>query len=212
MASLSDKAKNLIFSFEGLDQASDWPGGDSGITIGIGYDLGYVTADEFAKDWSDILVPADLQALNVAVGLKAEAAKEKAPLFKTIRIKMSDAERVFLDRSVPTYAKQTANAFPGLEKLPDDAQGALISLVYNRGPRLTDRDPKVEDRREMRAIRDAVAKGDLQTIADQLRAMKRLWEGKHQDGLLKRRDAEADLVASCIVKPPAAVPNETESS
>ena len=212
MTLLSDKAKNLIFSFEGLDQASDWPGGDSGITIGIGYDLGYVTADEFAKDWTDILAPADLQALNAAVGLKAGAAKEKASLFKTIRIKMSDAERVFLDRSVPTYAKQTATAFPGLEKLPDDAQGALISLVYNRGPRLTDRDPKVEDRREMRAIRDAVAKGDLQTIADQLRAMKRLWEGKNQGGLLKRRDAEADLVASCIVKQPAAVPNETESS
>jgi GH24 family phage-related lysozyme (muramidase) len=125
---------------------------------------------------------------------------------------MSDAERVFLDRSVPTYAKQTATAFPGLEKLPPDAQGALISLVYNRGPRLADRDPKVEDRREMRAIRDAVANGDLQTIADQLRAMKRLWEGKQQGGLLKRRDAEADLVASCIVKPPAAVSNEAESS
>ncbi len=209
---LSDKAKSLIFSCEGFDQPSEWPGGDSGITIGIGYDLGYVTADEFAKDWKDILAPADLQALNAAVGLKAEAAKEKAPLFKTIRIKVSDAERVFLDRSVPTYAKQTATAFPGLEKLPDDAQGALISLVYNRGPRLTDRDPKVEDRREMRAIRDAVAKGDLQTIADQLRAMKRLWEGKNQGGLLKRRDAEADLVASCIAKPSAAIPNETESS
>jgi hypothetical protein len=75
MTLLSDKAKNLIFSFEGLDQASDWPGGDSGITIGIGYDLGYVTADEFAKDWQDILAAADLQALNGAVGLKAEAAK-----------------------------------------------------------------------------------------------------------------------------------------
>ncbi len=53
-------------------------------------------------------------------------------------------------------------------------------------------------RREMRAIRDAVAKGDLQEIAKQLRTMKRLWIGKKLDGLLKRRDAEADLVESCI--------------
>jgi GH24 family phage-related lysozyme (muramidase) len=55
------------------------------------------------------------------------------------------------------------------------------------------------DRRtEMRAIRDAVAQGDLAEIANQLRVMKRLWIGKGLDGLLKRRDAEADLVASTI--------------
>jgi GH24 family phage-related lysozyme (muramidase) len=50
----------------------------------------------------------------------------------------------------------------------------------------------------MRAVRDAVAAGDLQEIANQIRAMKRLWEGKGLDGLLKRRDAEADLVESAI--------------
>jgi GH24 family phage-related lysozyme (muramidase) len=55
-----------------------------------------------------------------------------------------------------------------------------------------------DSRREMRAVRDAVANGDLQEIANQLRAMKRIWEGKGLDGLLKRRDAEADLVGSAI--------------
>jgi GH24 family phage-related lysozyme (muramidase) len=55
-----------------------------------------------------------------------------------------------------------------------------------------------DSRREMRAVRDAVADGNLQEIADQIRAMKRLWEGKGLDGLLKRRDAEADLVESAI--------------
>jgi GH24 family phage-related lysozyme (muramidase) len=201
MEPLSDKARDLIFSFEGLDQPSDWPGGDSGITIGIGYDLGYVTADEFGSDWNDILSPADAQALSGVVGLKAAAAQDKAPLLKAIRIKESDAQRVFLERSVPVYQKQTADAFPGVDALPADAQGALVSLIYNRGPRMTDRDPNVQDRREMRAIRDAVATGNLQEIADQLRAMKRLWEGKNMGGLLKRRDAEADLVASCIAPP-----------
>ena len=42
---------------------------------------------------------------------------------------------------------------------------------------------------------------DLQEIADQLRSMKRLWEGKGMGGLLKRRDAEADLVESCLSSP-----------
>jgi GH24 family phage-related lysozyme (muramidase) len=50
----------------------------------------------------------------------------------------------------------------------------------------------------MRAVRDAVAEGNLQEIADQIRSMKRLWEGKNLGGLLKRRDAEADLVESAI--------------
>src|SRR5262249_40302876 len=98
----------------------------------------------------------------------------------------------------PAAQKQTEAAFPGVDALPADAQGALVSLIYNRGPRMTDRDPKVQDRREMRAIRDAVLAGDLKTIAAQLRSMKRLWEGKGLGGLLKRRDAEADLVESCI--------------
>ncbi|HEY6129471.1 MAG TPA: hypothetical protein VIW23_14955, partial [Candidatus Acidoferrum sp.] len=63
----------------------------------------------------------------------------------------------------------------------------------NRGPGM-----EGDRRKEMRAVRDAVANQDLQEIADQIRAMKRLWEGKGLDGLLKRRDAEADLVESAI--------------
>lgn len=44
-------------------------------------------------------------------------------------------------------------------------------------------------------------KGELQLegtieqyVAQQIRSMKRIWEGKNLGGLLKRRDKEADLV------------------
>jgi GH24 family phage-related lysozyme (muramidase) len=57
----------------------------------------------------------------------------------------------------------------------------------------------------MRAIRDLVtnynevnAKDTLQKISDNIVSMKRLWIGKNLDGLLKRRDKEAELVKSCI--------------
>ena len=90
-----------------------------------------------------------------------------------------------------------SQAFPGLEKLPADAQGALVSLVYNRGTSMVDK-PGEDRRKEMRAIRDAVEEQDLQEIADQLRSMKRLWAGKGLDGLLARREAEAELVESTI--------------
>jgi GH24 family phage-related lysozyme (muramidase) len=193
MEPLTEKAKKLIFDFEGIDQPSDWPGGASGITIGLGYDLGYESAGDFEKDWKALLGDANFTTLSQVVGLKGTDAQAKAAGLKAIKIKSADAEQVFLERSVPKYQKLTQQAFPGVDALPADAQGALFSLVYNRGTSMNG-----DSRKEMRAIRDAVPNGDLQEIANQLRAMKRLWEGKGLDGLLKRRDAEADLVESCI--------------
>jgi GH24 family phage-related lysozyme (muramidase) len=54
-----------------------------------------------------------------------------------------------------------------------------------------------DKRKEMRAIRELVKKKDYRGIAKELRAMKRIWEGKGANGLLRRRDAEAALVESC---------------
>ncbi len=197
MDPLSDRALRLILDFEGLDSPPDWPGGSSGITIGIGYDLGFVAPDQFESDWGETLSPAERQCLGRVIGLKGQQAKAKVSGFSDIRIKRSDAEKVFKERTVPLTQAQAGRAFPGIDELPPDAQGALVSLVYNRGTSMTDDSPE-DRRREMRAIREAVAAKDLQEIADQLRSMKRLWEGKNLAGLLKRRDAEADLVESCI--------------
>jgi GH24 family phage-related lysozyme (muramidase) len=197
MAPLSPDARDLIFKFEGVDQPSEWPGGASGITIGYGYDLGQEPAADFHADWTPYLAAADLALLNGVLGLKGAAAQATASSLKSIRIKETDSQTVFLNRSVPKYQALTEGAFPGVDALPADAQGALLSLVYNRGTSMSG-----DSRSEMRAIRDAVPDGDLQEIADQLRAMKRLWVGKGLDGLLKRRDAEADLVESCIPPPP----------
>jgi GH24 family phage-related lysozyme (muramidase) len=193
MEPLTEKAKKLIFDFEGIDQPSDWPGGASGITIGLGYDLGYESAGDFEKDWKALLGDGNFTTLCEVVGLKGADAQAKASGLKTIKVKSADAEQVFLERSVPKYQALTQQAFPGVDALPADAQGALFSLVYNRGTSMNG-----DSRKEMRAIRDAVPNGDLQEIANQLRAMKRLWVNKGLDGLLKRRDAEADLVESCI--------------
>jgi GH24 family phage-related lysozyme (muramidase) len=193
MSPLTANAQKLLFTYEGMDQPWEWPGGQSGITLGIGYDLGQCTADSFVQDWSPILGDAGCTALKCAIGVKGDAAKALAPQFRAYRVSPSDAEKVFVNCSAPKYLKLTEQAFPGVDKLPPDAQGALFSLVYNRGISMNG-----DSRLEMRNIRDAVAQGDLAEIAKQLRAMKRLWAGKNMDGLLKRRDAEAALVESCI--------------
>jgi GH24 family phage-related lysozyme (muramidase) len=195
MADISTKAFNLILQFEGINQPGKWPGGGSGITIGYGYDLGFSNPDKFRSDWGSHLAPDTFTRLTTALGLTGNGAKIKAPKFADIRIDRDASLAVFQEKTIPEYVAQTTRAFPGFEQLPPDAQGALVSLVYNRGAGM-----QGDSRREMRAIRDAVPRGDLKEIANQLRLMKRLWVGKGLDGLLKRRDAEAALVESCIQK------------
>jgi len=194
---LTSRALRLILDAEGLNQAGKWPGGGSGITIGIGYDLGYVTVDQFESDWGERLGPASRERLKAVVGLTGIRARNRAAGLADIKVRRADAEEIFSERMIPRFELLAAQAFPGLDRLPADAQGALVSLVYNRGASMVDK-PGEDRRREMRAIRDAVVEEDLQEIADQLRSMKRLWEGKGLDGLLKRREAEALLVESAI--------------
>jgi GH24 family phage-related lysozyme (muramidase) len=87
-----------------------------------------------------------------------------------------------------------------MKRLPGDVQGALCSLVFNRGGDMTG------DRRlEMRQIRDAIVdssltmKQRLLSIEASIRAMERIWRGTDVGrGLIKRRNAEADLVRSCV--------------
>jgi GH24 family phage-related lysozyme (muramidase) len=190
---ITDEAFALILEAEGLDQPGKWPGASSGITIGIGYDLGFVTPEQFEEDWSSFLGGDEIERLKTAIGISGEDAQQIASQFSDIKIIHDDAVEVFKNRTLPLYSTRTEKAFPGVDQLPANAQGALVSLVFNRGAGMNG-----DSRKEMRAVRDAVAEENLQEIADQIRVMKRLWVGKGLDGLLKRRDAEADLVESAI--------------
>lgn len=194
MEPLSEKARQLLLHHEGFSQPSQWPGGQSGVTIGIGYDLGQCSVEQFKAEWADLLDAATIEKLCTTVGLSGEAAKAAAKQLADVKIPIAAGEKVFFERSIPRYQARTEQAFPGIEKLPPDAQGALVSLVYNRGTSF-----KGDSRKEMRAIRDLVPQSDLTSIAAQLRAMKRLWEGKGLAGLIKRREDEAALVEQCKV-------------
>jgi len=186
---LCDAAVDLVLRNEGLNQPGEWPGGASGITLGYGYDLGYISQQRFLADWGSILFVSEMRRLNRAVGKVGKEAAEVAPQFKEIHITKSQALEIFLARSVPRYWGMTCVAFPRVALLPSHVQGALFSLVYNRGGSMTG-----ERRREMRAIQKAVASKDTEEIARQIRSMKRLWIGQGLDGLLTRREEEACLV------------------
>ena len=166
-----------------------WPGGGSGITIGIGYDLGYNSAAQIRKDWGGRIADHSLEKLLKVAGLKGDAARKKLGGLKSITIDLDTASQVFSESTLPRYAKSTRKAFPGIEDLYPDAQAALLSLVYNRGTAMSG-----SKRREMAQIKKRVPQQDYAGIATAITGMKRLWVGKGLAGLLKRRDEEAALV------------------
>lgn len=194
---VSKRSLDMIISFEVSSKAAYnsqyknpiWPGGDSGITIGIGYDIGYATVSQFKKDWEFKITSAELNLLSEACGKKGTAAKNILFRFKQIVISYENACDVFHQSTLPKYARDTKGIYPGVQKLPPDAQGALLSLVYNRGASLSG-----DRRKEMKNIVAHVANTDLSKIAKEIRAMKRLWQGQGLDGLLRRREEEAKMV------------------
>jgi hypothetical protein len=197
---ISKKAIELIIKhevggravYERRYQKPIWAGGNSGVTIGLGYDCGYVTEKQFFSDWDGLNLNF-LHALRKVVGIKGEAVK---PMLRgeilQVRIPYNFAYDVFVTKSLPKYYKMTKSIYPEIDSLNEDTRGALVSMVYNRGNKI-----EGDTRKEMRAIVDLVAKQDYEGIADQIERSKRLWENS-LDGLVKRREEEADLILNSI--------------
>ena len=194
---VSKRALNKIVEYEVISEAvytkrfqkPIFPGGESGATIGIGYDLGYNTKTLIDADWRGKISDAAVELLKTAAGVKGSAAAAIVANLKTVSIPFVAAREVFYVSTLPRYAKDTRGIYPGIENLPADAQGALLSLVYNRGSSLSG-----DKRREMKEIVALVAAKDLNGIAAQITAMKRLWDKNKLGGLHRRRDDEAGLV------------------
>jgi GH24 family phage-related lysozyme (muramidase) len=175
-------------------QAPIWAGGESGVTIGMGYDLGYNSEKQFMLDWSGAINLNFINALRPTIGIKGIQAKAmlKGEILN-VRIPYNTAYEVFVKSSLPRYYAMTKKIYPNMDLLNDDTKGALVSVVYNRGNRL-----EGDSRAEMRAIVDLIAKQDYEGIAEQIEKSKRLWENKGLDGLVKRRESEADLILQSL--------------
>lgn len=199
---ISKKAIDLIIQFEiggrayydKALQKPSWPGGDSGCTLGIGYDMGYNTEKQFLADWSPSLNLNFVNALRPLCGLKGEKVKGliKGEVLN-VRIPYNIAYDVFVKSSLPRFYKAALSIYPDMIHLNEDTQGALVSMVYNRGTSLVG-----DTRTEMKAIVNLVAKQDYNGIAEEIEKSKRLWEDKKMEGLVLRREAESDLVRDSI--------------
>ncbi len=205
---LTKRSLNLILEFEvggGENYYNKflknpaWPEGQSGVTIGVGYDLGYVNKTEFSEDWKDL--PKEIfDRLYKVVGIKGYNAKNLIRGLKDIVIPWELSLQVFNNKTVKKFWNLTKDTFPNFDNLPEDAKGGLVSLVFNRGNAL-----EGDRRREMKLIRDGMTitttydQKALSFIANQIRNMKRIWAGGSiEKGMNRRRDAEAKLIEESI--------------
>jgi peptidoglycan hydrolase-like protein with peptidoglycan-binding domain len=184
--------------YEQITRWPHFPGVESGITIGTGYDLRFNTKADFDRVWSPLL-PADVMK-ELVKDIGKSGTKTRANELKRagIEIPFHAAWRVFIGDTLPRFFGCTEAIYPSLSNLPDLCRSALVSIVFNRGNSLSG--PK---RREMRNIRDILAAADdpslhkakrkmiLSDVEDEIVSMKRLWDPS--SGLIKRRQAEANL-------------------
>lgn len=191
---LSEAGHTLILEFEtggrsGYDPHPEWPGASSGVTIGIGYDLGYYSRSVVDSDWNE-LQPNPRSRLLSVVGLSGARARSVLPTVRDILVAWEAALGVFDNVDVAREFSRGEKAMPGLNHLRPNAQAALISLGFNRGWGLSG-----PNRSEMRDIRDAVPSRDYELMAIKLREMKRVWYGTNiERAMTRRRLAESRLM------------------
>lgn len=192
---ISKKSAEFILSWEAYMPKPYVPKGDqsSGVTIGYGYDLGQQESSSARTMLSDYYTAAQVERLLTAIGKKGDNARAIVHELSDISIDKDRALDMAM-RLKERYCQVVVNTYPQAINLPPDSAGAILSLVYNRGPSL--KKPKIGDsidsRREMREIGDDFSKGNIKNIPARLRSMRRLWA--NQRGLRDRREGEAKFI------------------
>lgn len=206
---ISQKAIDLIIREEVSSEATYrkrytgpiWPGVASGVTVGIGYDVGYVTPARLRADWQGRIPDKMITALSRACGVRGAAAKPLArQLQGQVVVPWEAAISNFREIKMPRWIATVKGKLPNTDRLHPDCLGMLVSLAYNRGPSF---DAPGDRYREMRAIKALMASGNFAGIPAQFRSMKRLWP--NVKGLQDRREREARVFEDGLRK---AIPRE----
>lgn len=197
---ISPEAKEMILFYEvggpGYYQARlqrpTVPPGSSGITIGIGYDLGYNTASQIRADWKGQIPDAHVERLASVAGRKTTAAKSALGRVRDIAIPWDAAVAVYEKRTVPRFAALTVATYPGIKATHPHIQGVMLSTSFNRGTAMT----PYERRKELVWTRDDLRTGKTAKLPSYQLAMRRLWPTI--PGLLKRYTAHAGLIQNAL--------------
>jgi hypothetical protein len=182
-------------------QRPEWPGVQSGVTVGIGYDLGQASQAKIRADWAGLVPPDMLEVMAGCAGFVGSAGQAKCAAVKNrILVPWDAAMHVFANRDVPAWTSTVMRAVPGSDKLTPSCLGTLVDTAYNRGASFNNAGDRY---REMRAIRDEVRVGNLGAVPAEFQSMKRLWPGV--SGLQRRCDHRIDLWRKGMAETPGSV-------
>lgn len=160
----------------------------SGLTIGVGYDLGYSTPEEIKNDWQGFLGKDDIEKLCRVSGLRGWNAKQAHRDVVGVVIPYELAMRQFMKVTLPRWIMKAYQLWPNFDNLNANQKTALVSLTFNRGTSL-----EGHSRVEMNEIRDLLERGNIRPIAGLIKSMARRSPLK---GVQARRVAESELFAS----------------
>lgn len=195
---VTEQGMDLIVHFEvggksyykKVYQRPIWARGASGVTVGIGYDLGYNSKCQIQKDWGDILPKDMVDALKSCAGIKGSASRLHQQRIKyVVSIPLESAMKVFVKRTMPRFASLARNTFKTLEDADPYIQDMMLSQTFNRGA-----STRGYSRRHVLWQSRACAKGQYYALPIYCRDSKDVWVNKPsiRRGIWRRRDAEAD--------------------
>lgn len=189
--------------YNGHYRHPEWPGGASGVTVALGYDLGYTDNLKLDKDFAGKVPASVMSAMHSVVGIKGAAAHDAMIRVKAlIDIPWSVALDVFLHNDMPLWIATVKKVLANTDLIPPDCLGVLVSLAYNRGASFNLQGDRY---REMRNIKADMATKNFGNVSSQLRSMTRLWPVNN--GVHSRRLREASLwdkgLQATPIPPPA---------
>lgn len=194
---MSPRAFDLIVEFEVSSKKAYeakyrrpiWPEAASGVTIGIGYDVGYASKGQLWEDWKGAVSDEMIAALEQALGVQGKSAKSVAQALRAgVDVPWDAAISVHRAKVIPRWVTLVERSLSKTGQIGPGCLGALVSLTYNRGASFGKAGDRYE---EMRAIKQHMANGHFGAVPADLRAMKRLWPTLK--GLQTRREREAKL-------------------
>ncbi len=169
----------MLRRFEGHQGRPYWPGGESGVTLDPGVDLGYIDPEIVRRVYGPAVYDVVLPVLGLR-GRSAKHALQSTSALKRLEITPEQAERS-RPRVASPYWVQISTRFAALRQAPAPVQEALLSLAYNRGPH----------NRHLESLLAPIVAGDWPRLADLVGQMQQ----QHRlPGIRRRRQAEAELI------------------
>ena len=139
MVAVSKESIDLILAYESYQKFPYVPSDTSGITVGYGYDLSQQTEINIRNDLKNIYSEDDIGKFIDVSGryYTGNAARTALNIVNGISISKDDAY-MLATRTNKRYAQYVVDIYPDSINLHPHCQGALLSLVFNRGNKLTD--------------------------------------------------------------------------